>query len=764
MNPRSKFLRTVVPLAASLMTQAGAETLFTSEFNGNTGAVVLAGNTVNTAGNPLVTIIDWVTVADVSAISGLTAISTGDSGTIGGFAQLQNGTATYANANNIFLARNHNLDTNRSTSKRGYSFTFTLDSSWDPTTLTVLSGHTTNTGNTDQVYPSTLVVSLSGGTLPEPVTLSSTEDYNNAPAYHSVALDFTGTTLAAGTYTLEVYQTNMTDGGAYATYDGITLLADPTPPDTDGDGLSDIYEQGIIDFDPNDAVAAFADVMGTGASPAVTDFDNDGSNDAEEKPRFTDPTDPDSDDDGLYDGAESKSGVFVGYDYNTNTGDTGTDPLDDDSDNDGLLDGVEDNGMTFVSENRTGTSPLDDDSDGDDLIDGWEVTYDLDPNLTTFPDGRDDDSDIDNLTNFEEQGYGTDPKNDDTDGDDVFDDVEIFVDLTDPLLFDTDADDLSDGAEKTAGTNPLNPDSDNDVFPDGTEVDAGSDPLSGASVPAASILSSNFDANTGAAVIAGNADNTQGSATVGVTWIPRAGVTVSPDLTAISTGDSGTASGFIQTQNGTATFGNENNLLIGRNLNMDTDRTTSKRGYSLTFTLDSGINLGELLVRSGHTSASGNQDQFFSSDLVVELSGGTLANPVTRTMPENYDNLPPYHNVVFDLTGTSLGAGTYTLEVYQSNLLAGGAYSIYDGIALSEGEAVPAPLQITSVSYAGGTFSLVVTGLDTAKSYVLKRSENLIDGFPTTIGAPFTPASATETLMDTSAGGPKGFYRVEETP
>ncbi|HSH16023.1 MAG TPA: hypothetical protein VLD18_08320, partial [Verrucomicrobiae bacterium] len=190
MNPRPNVLRTLVPLAASLLTQAGADTLFTSNFTANTGAAVLAGNSVNTSGNPTVTLTDWVTDASVTAISGLTAISTGDSGTSGGFAQLQNGAATYANTNNIFLARNHNTDTDRTTSKRGYSITFTLDSSWDPTILTVLSGHTTNTGNTDQVYPSTLVVSISGGSLASPVTLSSPEDYTNAPAYHTVPFDF----------------------------------------------------------------------------------------------------------------------------------------------------------------------------------------------------------------------------------------------------------------------------------------------------------------------------------------------------------------------------------------------------------------------------------------------------------------------------------------------------------------------------------------------------------------------------------------------
>ena len=62
--------------------------------------------------------------------------------------------------------------------------------------------------------------------------------------------------------------------------------------DTDGDGLPDSYEQTIIDADANDSVDGLDDVMGTGASPAVTDFDNDGLSDAEEYALGTDPTDP----------------------------------------------------------------------------------------------------------------------------------------------------------------------------------------------------------------------------------------------------------------------------------------------------------------------------------------------------------------------------------------------------------------------------------------------------------------------------------------
>lgn len=218
--------RTLSLLFASALAAVAQTTVFTSDFNANTGAAVLAGNTDNTSGSASLGV-TWTKHAAVSAVSGLTAISTGDSGTAGGFARLQGGSATYANANNVFISRNHNLDSNRATSKRGFSFTFTTGGSWDLGTLTVLSGHTNNSGNQDQDFSSKLNISISGGTLGSPVTASSTENYATAPAYHTVNFNLAGNTLGPGTYTVEVWQSDMPGGGAYAMYDGITLTATP---------------------------------------------------------------------------------------------------------------------------------------------------------------------------------------------------------------------------------------------------------------------------------------------------------------------------------------------------------------------------------------------------------------------------------------------------------------------------------------------------------------------------------------------------------
>ena len=73
-------------------------------------------------------------------------------------------------------------------------------------------------------------------------------------------------------------------------------------------------------------------------------------------------------------------------------------------------------------------------------------------------------------------GTGTNPLEKDTDGDGLYDDVEIYVTGTDPCLYDTDGDGLSDGNEVGRQTNPLRVDTDGDGMPDGWEVANGLDP------------------------------------------------------------------------------------------------------------------------------------------------------------------------------------------------------------------------------------------------------------------------------------------------
>jgi hypothetical protein len=133
-----------------------------------------------------------------------------------------------------------------------------------------------------------------------------------------------------------------------------------------------------------------------------------------------------------------------------------TDPQNPDSDKDGLSDGAEDvnrNGQQDPGE----LNACEEDTDGDGMPDGWEVAYDLDP----FHDDTNEDPDNDGLANIEEYQIRTNPKNSDTDGDRMPDGWEYQYDGPDglqPTAKDADGDLDSDGIsnleEYLAGTDP----------------------------------------------------------------------------------------------------------------------------------------------------------------------------------------------------------------------------------------------------------------------------------------------------------------------
>jgi hypothetical protein len=150
------------------------------------------------------------------------------------------------------------------------------------------------------------------------------------------------------------------------------------------------------------------------------DFDGDGLANITEFQLGTAVNNPDTDGDGLNDGAEVN--IY------------GTSPLLADTDGDGLSDGVE--------VNTYGTNPILPDTDNDGLGDGLEVNV-----------------------------YKTNPLNADTDNDNLSDDFEVFISGTGPLLPDTDNDGLLDGPEISIyGTNPLSNDTDNDRLSDSLEI------------------------------------------------------------------------------------------------------------------------------------------------------------------------------------------------------------------------------------------------------------------------------------------------------
>ena len=85
-----------------------------------------------------------------------------------------------------------------------------------------------------------------------------------------------------------------------------------------------------------------------------------------------------------------------------------------------------------------------------------------------------------------------------------------------------------------------------------------------------------------------------------------------------------------------------------------------------------------------HTSNTGNLAQQFQSDLRYSLCGGTLGAPLAGYAAITYPLSPTtYSNVLFNLGSVAIGAGTYTLQVYMTNLVSGGAYATYQGITLA---------------------------------------------------------------------------------
>jgi len=122
-------------------------------------------------------------------------------------------------------------------------------------------------------------------------------------------------------------------------------------------------------------------------------------------------------------------------------------------------------GLGQCDEELFGTDPLNPDTDNDGLTDGDEVS-----NHKTDP--LKNDSDDDSLSDNDElTTYLTNPLVYDTDNDSLSDGEEVLNFKTDPLKVDSDSDDLTDGDEVlNYKTNPLRADTDGDGLSDGGEI------------------------------------------------------------------------------------------------------------------------------------------------------------------------------------------------------------------------------------------------------------------------------------------------------
>lgn len=244
---------------------------------------------------------------------------------------------------------------------------------------------------------------------------------------------------------------------------------DPSNPDTDGDGILDGIEMGVT-----------SSVAGSGCPPLA---------DADPTTR-TSPVDADTDGDGIPDGAEdaNRDGALGADESNPRATDTDGDLIPDNIE-DANQDGVRDVGETHP--NRR-------DTDGDLIADGIEDANrdgmrqmdETDPLvLDTDMDGLDDGAEDTNHNGIHEP-YETDALNPDTDCDGLSDGDELTIHMTSPLVPDTDGDGISDGvelgitmgvpgaicmgtiaidADPTTTTDPLNIDTDGDGLSDGQE-------------------------------------------------------------------------------------------------------------------------------------------------------------------------------------------------------------------------------------------------------------------------------------------------------
>lgn len=226
----------------------------------------------------------------------------------------------------------------------------------------------------------------------------------------------------------------------------MTLGTDPTI--NDGDRVFDNDGDGLSNFDETSGRSISWRLVSTqprseGVLVACTPQDDgipecDGANEP-----TSDPSDPDTDDDGLNDGQER---------------DLGTHPRRADTDGDGRRDRSEANGVTGTCNGEqigAETDPVDADQDDDLLSDGEEIGAWSDNSwivrvvnavpYSACPDPTQQDADLDQLVDGEERALVNDANE---------------PAPTDPNLFDTDEDGVSDGREAASDrpTDPLRED------------------------------------------------------------------------------------------------------------------------------------------------------------------------------------------------------------------------------------------------------------------------------------------------------------------
>ena len=549
----------------------------------------------------------------------------------------------------------------------------------------------------------------------------------------------------------------------------------------------------------------------------VTDSDGDGLPDTWESNFGLDP-----DDDGSTDPDNGAAGDPDG-DNRTNSqeyngGTNSTNPSNPDTDADGLDDG---------GEATAGTDPHDTDSDNDLLPDGWEVDHALDPlddgsvNVDNGPDG---DPDSDMLVNALEYELGADPNDGDSDDDTLSDGVENangfwggdIATGTDPTKPDSDADGLTDSQENpdnpyaagvTPGSNPNLSDSDGDGTTDRWEFLLGSDPsLDSSNLPTVTVTNHSFELPATATFLQGVPDG----------WSKANGPALE-DTFVENTASVGMSGGegtqFVGIDENTAYLYQDTGVPFSANTTYLIDLAGGYRSGFGTSRVEFGffssnavgsdlgtpgwMDLNGVITTSGNPDADGVYDKFRDVSALSTIGSGALGRAYSLVTGAT----PPSGNIVVFIRQAGGGrvlvdnirilAVPNSTDVDNDDLpdaweLANrldarsatgdnGASGDPDGDGFTNAEELAAGTDpgfsgsfpvvaepaITSSGFNGAAFEVTAGNLVATKTYTLARGTDL-SGF-TPIGATFT-GGTTHTFSDPAPPAGRAFYRVQETP
>lgn len=284
---------------------------------------------------------------------------------------------------------------------------------------------------------------------------------------------------------IEVNYFNLTRGISNLTIQTLQYLNDS---DVDDDGVLDGHEL-RIGCDPLNNDTDFdglldGEELEVGSNPLVEDSDGDGLLDGfEVHVLHTSPLRKDTDNDGLPDSFEAEEQtLYILYQGNVTYF---TDPNDPDSDDDGITDGEEYYGWNWALDRRVAPAalvidePIIHEGDEDVLIQLYNAPDPYRARFQTNP--MNPDTDFDGLPDGLEKDIVLSPLTNDTDADGWLDIDEIaemetrFSDTWDNVpdiwhYLDYDQDGVSDFVEMQRGTNMLMPDTDMDGLDDWTEL------------------------------------------------------------------------------------------------------------------------------------------------------------------------------------------------------------------------------------------------------------------------------------------------------